>query len=305
MPIGTLDRSPPPFFNQGPSALTRLAFFSALAAFLMVADVRFQIVQPLRAAIATVLYPIQQAALLPGQALSQGKGYVTALEETQGALRASQQKLTQQALRAAQVEQLNAENQRLRTLMGLREHVKVESISAEVLYDAPDPYTRKVVVDKGSQHSVNAGAPVVDEAGVLGQVSRVYPLMSEVTLLTDRDHATPVLNTRTGVRSVVFGETNSHGSVLELRFSSGDADVQPGDVLTTSGLDGVYPVGLPVAKVERVERRSDSSFSRIVCTPFAKVNAPKHMLILGQAQNDKPPRPEPEPEHPKRKGARK
>ena len=149
-----------------------------------------------------------------------------------------------------------------------------------MLYDAADPYTHKVVIDKGTAHGVVAGSPVLDGLGVLGQVTRTYPMVSEVTLLIDRDQAIPVLNTRTGARSVAYGDPASQGGQLELRFMAGNSDVEVGDVLTTSGVDGVYPLGLQVAKIAKIERRADSAFARIYCTPVAQVAGPQHLLVL-------------------------
>jgi rod shape-determining protein MreC len=298
MPLGTLDRSPPPFFKQGPSAFSKLAFFSALALFLMVADVRFNVMQPLRSAVATALYPVQWFAMLPVRLASQSAGYFTALDSAQTAEAAARKQMIIQAQRAGQSEQLLLENARLRKLMGLRDQLKIQGTAAEVLYDAADPFTRKVMIDKGSAAGVVVGSPVIDESGVLGQVTRVMPLVSEVTLVIDRDHATPVLNTRTGARSVAFGDPLTRGGVLELRFMAGNADVQADDVLTTSGIDGVYPPGLPVAKIDRIERRADSAFARIYCVPQAHVASARHVLVLQPVSEQLPPRPEPEPVRP-------
>ena len=305
MPLGTLDRSPPPFFKQGPSALSKLIFFSSLALFLMVADVRLHIAQPIRAGVAALLYPAQWLAMWPGRLLGHSAGYFQALELAQASEADARKKLALQSQRAGQVEQLSLENSRLRALMGLREQLKTQALAAEVLYDAADPYTRRVVIDKGLIQGVALGSPVIDEAGVLGQVTRVLPLLSEVTLVTDRDQAIPVLNTRTGARSVAFGDPVTHGGVLELRFMAGNADVQPGDVLTTSGIDGVYPPGLPVARVERVERRADSGFAKIYCTPQALVAGPRHVMVLTPVADQIPARPAPEPVVPTGNGGRR
>jgi rod shape-determining protein MreC len=280
MPLGTLDRTPPPFFKQGPSALSKLVFFSALALFLMVADTRLKISQPLRTVVATVLYPVQWLVMQPVHLSQQAAGYLSAAKSAQQAEGQARQKLALQALRANQVEQLALENSRLRKLLGLREQLGVSSQPAEVLYDAADPYTRKIIIDAGMAQGIEAGSPVVDESGVLGQITRVYPLVSEVTLVIDRDHAIPVLNTRTGARSVAYGDPITQGGSLELRFMPGNADVQAGDLLTTSGVDGVYPPGLPVAKVAKVERRADSAFARIYCTPQALALGSRHVMVL-------------------------
>lgn len=306
MPLGTLDGTPPPFFRQGPSARSKLIFFSALALFLMVADARFEIAKPVRVAVATVLYPVQWLALRPVLWAKEGEKYFESRQTSQSNEEAALRKMDVQSQRANQVEQLALENARLRQLLGLRERVTTPSQAAQVLYDAADPYTRKVIIDRGLAAGVVAGSPVLDETGVLGQVTRVYPLVSEVTLVTDRDQAIPVLNTRTGVRGVAFGDASLRSSVLELRFMAANADVQAGDLLTTSGVDGVYPPGLPVARVEKVERRADSAFARITCVPLALVSGVGHVVVLQPITHQIAPRPTAEPPAvPARKGLKK
>ncbi len=306
MPLGTLDRSPPPFFKQGPSALSKLMFCSALSVFLMVADTRFRITQPLRAAIATALYPVQWLAMQPVHALQQSAAYFTSLSEANSSSDDARKKLALQSLRAGQVEQLMQENGRLRKLLALREQLATSVMAAEVLYDAADPYTRKVIIDKGLLQGVDLGSPVLDESGVLGQVTRVHPLVSEVTLIIDRDLAIPVLNVRTGARSVAYGDPGAAGSGLELRFMGSNSDVQPGDLLTTSGVDGVYPPGLPVAKISRIERRVESAFAKIYCTPQALVTAARHIIVVKPVSGQIPLRPEAAaPELSAKRGTRK
>jgi rod shape-determining protein MreC len=280
MPLGTLDRTPPSFFRQGPSALSKLMLFSAMALFLMVADTRFELVKPLRVALATVLYPVQWLAMKPVVWARDGGLYFESLRAAQAAQKETYQKLAALSQRANQVEQLALENMRLRKLLDLRERASTSAQAARVLYDAADPHTRKIIVDKGLVDGVIVGSPVLDEAAVLGQVTRVYPAISEVTLVIDRDQAIPVLNVRTGARGVAFGEAAAFAGTLELRFMSANADVQAGDLLTTSGVDGVYPPGLPVARVEKVERRIDSAFARIYCTPLALVHGANHVMLL-------------------------
>lgn len=289
MALGTLDRTPPPFFKQGPSALTRLMFFASLAVFMMVADVRFKVTQPLRAVAATVLHPLQQALLAPLHWQEQAAHYLQGLDEARRAQTRAEQVVAVQSERVMRAAQLEAENAQLRELLDLRPRVNVLSLSAEVLYDAPDPYTRKVVLDRGSKHGVVLGAPVIDQTGVLGQVTRVYPLTSEVTVVTDRDAAVPVINTRSKQRGVAYGLPLAQG--MELRFMAGNADVQVGDPLATSGLDGVYPAGLPVAKVAKVDRRADSAFARILLTPVASPDNPRHVLVLRPLSEQLPERP--------------
>jgi rod shape-determining protein MreC len=293
MALGTLDRTPPPFFRQGPSALTKLTLCSALALFLMVADTRFQLMQPLRAVIATVLHPAQRLLLVPVRLWQGGGDYVRGLQEAQAAQTRAQRTLVEQAERSAQVETLQIENARLRALLALQPRLQVRQQAAEVLYVATDPYSRKLVVNRGRQHDVVEGSPVINEQGVVGQVTRVYPLTSEVTLLTDKDAAIPLLNTRTQQRGAAFGVSGPIGSEggLELRFVASSSDVQVGDVFTTSGVDGVYPPGVSVARVASVDRQSQDSFARVVLTPTAASDNLRHVLLLEPLSKQMPPPP--------------
>ena len=306
MPLGTLDRTPPPFFKQGPSALSKLMVCSALALFLMVADARFKITQPVRSAMATVLFPLQWLAMRPVLVVRGAQDYFTTLTTALQNEEAARRKLVLQSQRANQVEQLTLENAQLRKLLQLRDRLNTSTQAAEVLYDAADPYTRRVIIDKGLAQGIDAGSPVIDESGVIGQVTRVHPLISEVTLVTDTEQAIPVVNTRTGVRGITYGDAGRYGSGgLELRYMAANADVQPGDLLTTSGVDGVYPPGIPVAKVARVERRPDSAFAKIVCTPQALVSGARHVMVLKPLLAQMPPRPAPEDPAPAPRKGRK
>jgi rod shape-determining protein MreC len=306
MALGTIDRTPPPFFRQGLSALTKLMLFSALAVFLMVADSRFALTQPLRAVLATALHPVQRGLLATVNLWERTDDYAGGLQAALAAEAKARQALTQQSERTLQVEQLRVENQRLRALLELRASLTVKSHAAEVLYESTDPFSRKVVIDRGQVQGLLAGSPVITEAGVIGQLTRVYPLSAEVTLLTDKDAAVPVLNARSGSRSVAFGSAS--GESLELRFMAGNADVLLGDVLQTSGLDGVYPPGLPVARVVAIDRKVDAGFANIRLQPVASPDAVRHVLVLEPIGLQQPPRPEVPADvrrsEPPRKGAR-
>ena len=147
---------------------------------------------------------------------------------------------------------------------------------------------RSVVIDKGTQHEVQNGHPVIDAGGVVGQVTRAYPMLSEVTLISDRGHLVPVLNVRSGLRAVLAG-TGVHG-VLEMQFVQINADVQKGDQLVTSGIDGVYAAGLPVAEIVSIEPNPVSTFSKVICRPLGGVGSHTRLFVVHGAQA-LPPRP--------------
>jgi rod shape-determining protein MreC len=296
-----MDRSPPPFFNQGPSAHARLAFFALLAIALLAIDSRVGALAGLRQGVGTVLYPLQRTLLIPRDIAALASDYVADVDR----LRTENSELKRIEIANAkallQAEQLAAENERLRELMGARERAAIRSVIAEVLYDTRDPYTRRLVVDKGVQHGVLAGQPVIDAHGVVGQVTRALPLSSEVTLLTDRNAAIPVEVVRTGQRSVALGAA---AGMLELRFLSAGSDLKEGDRLATSGLDGVYPQGLPVGSVARIEPGgAGSAGTRVLVRPMAAVERSRLVLVLLVDQSLLPPPPpaEPAPDPRKRK----
>ncbi len=173
--------------------------------------------------------------------------------------------------------QLEAENERLRKLLAVTEREKVKGQVATILYTARDPFSRKVVINKGQQSGIIAGQPAIDELGIIGQVTRVFPFSSEVTLVTDKDQVVPVQVVRSGQRSVAYGLGNG---LMELRFMAANADIVEGDMLVTSGLDGVYVAGFPVAKVVRIERDSAYSFARIFCVPIGGVENFSELVVL-------------------------
>ena len=279
MALESLDRSPPPFFRVGFAPLTKLIFFSALSVLLMFGDMQLQFTKPIRAGLSTLIMPVQWLVLQPGQVASSVSDYFQNLEQAQKDLQALQLKQLQQSARAQQVEQLLIENQNLRQLLDLKNTVATPSQVAEILFDVPDPYNQRIVIDKGQTKEVVMGSPVIDAGGVIGQVTRVYPLTAEVTLLTDRDQSIPVMNSRTGARNISSGNILSGTPLIELKFVPASADVKEGDLLTTSGIDGVYPAGLQVARISHIERRVDISFARILATPLAELKG-RHVLVL-------------------------
>lgn len=302
MALDTLERSAPPIFRQGLSATSKMLLLGLLALLLMAADHRMQISQPIRSGVALVLSPLQWLSLQPVNAFNALKRYFGDLENAQDAAVIFQTRTIAQAQRLQQVEQLSQENALLRQLLDLRAQVAGPAKAVQVLYDTSDPYTQRLVVDRGLSAGIVQGSAVIDTAGVVGQVTRVYPLVSEVTLLTDRAQSIPVMNARTGSRYVAQGDPQTLGGSLDLKFVPAGADIQKGDLLTTSGIDGVYPAGLHVGRIARIDRRVDSSFARVHAEPMATERG-RHLLVLLPVK-DWPESPKPEvPTAAKAKGA--
>jgi len=287
----------PPIFKQGPTPLVRLFVLVSVCLAMLVADLRFRYLEVMRQGLSVATYPLQMAAAAPVDFVRDAGVYFATLVEVQkdnAELRRSQLEAAQRLLRFEQIERDNAQ---LRELLRMAPAIGVHSVAAEILYDAPDPFSRKVILDRGSQHGVEAGMAVVNAQGMIGQVTRVYPVQAEVTLLTDKDQAVPVQVARNGLRGVLFGA--GHGR-LELRFTLSGVDVKAGDRLDTSGLDGMFLAGFPVAEVVSVDRESDT-FALVVCEPVAGVERTTQVLVLGRAEPP-PPRPAETAAQPKRQG---
>jgi rod shape-determining protein MreC len=281
--------APPPFFHRGPSPLARLAFFGLLSLALLFADTRYRYLENVRQAVAAALYPLQRAVQLPGEALAHVASYFSSQSELAGDNAVLRRQLLSEAPTVQGYQLLEQENARLRALLNVEKRFQGATTAAEVLYSGRDPFTQKLFVDKGESAGVQPGQAVIDEVGVVGQVTRVFSYMSEVTLITDKDHAVPVKVERSGVRSVMYGAGS--GRLPELRFLSPNVEIQAGDKLVTSGIDGTYPAGLAVAEVVSVERETGQIFARVTCKPIAGVEKSPHVLILGRVAA-MPPRPE-------------
>ena len=264
---------------------------------LLIADARYRYLDGIRRVVAGIVYPLQRLAGAPGEMLARvGEFFVAQSTLHDINLRLAEQNL----LTGAKLQKYNAlaaENAHLRELLAARQRFPESTIAAEVLYSGRDPFTRKIIIDKGEQNSIKAGQPAIDQLGVIGQVTRVYPWLAEITLITDKEQLVPVQNVRNGLRAVLGGTGNS--DQLELKFIPLNADFQTGDQLATSGIDGVYPPGLPVAVVSNVERDAAYLFARIICKPLAGVSSHRQLLVLNwenktpqrPADDEKPPRP--------------
>ena len=281
--------SPPPIFHRGPAPRVRLLILSVLCVAMLVADLRFGYLEFVRQVATVIIYPLQRAAAAPVDFARNASVYFATLVDVQlenAELRRSQVEAAQRLLR---FEQLEKENEELRQLTGLGHALALHGVGAEVLYDAPDPFSRKVILDRGAHHGIRAGLAVVDARGLLGQISRVYPVQSEITLLTDREQVVPVTVERTGVRGVLSGTGDGK---VEMRFMQVGSDIQAGDRLVTSGLDGLFVAGLPVAMISSVSS-TGGPYLTVLCEPVARVERATQVLVLGPEQ-PVPSRPDPQ-----------
>ena len=280
MAFATLERSPPPFFRQGPSAAVRLAFFAALSLLLMALDARWHLLGPLRQGLDLALAPVTQAARAPLLAWDAAAGRFESVARARSELAQQQRLNLRLSLQAQRAADLQRQNATLRALLALRASVPVHATAAQITAQARDPFSRKLLLDKGRAGGIVAGAPVIDGRGLLGQVTLVAPLGAQVTLITDRDSSVPVEVARNRVRGVLVGDAGSTPGSLQLQWQANDSDLRVGDILVTSGLGSVYPPGLAVARITRVTRQPDSPFARVLCAPLAQIDNGRYVLVL-------------------------
>jgi len=268
----------PAFFARGASPLARLVFFSALSLVLIATDSRLQYLTSVRQNLIAALHPLQVLANAPSQLYRDTGEYFS----THHYLLAENQRLKQQALRQdialQRLNLLTLENDHLRNLLQANKALVESSILGEIMHVGRDPFTKKIIVNRGASHQVATGAAVVDATGVIGQVTRVYPLSSEVTLITDKSLAIPVQVERNGLRAIAFG--HGRNNTLDLPYLPANVDIRQGDKLVTSGIDGIYPSGLAVATISKIETTADSPFAHIVCVPTGGVENHRQVLLV-------------------------
>ncbi|MDB4512210.1 rod shape-determining protein MreC [Arenicella sp.] len=260
-----------------------LIFFLSVA--LMVIDARTNWLNNLRNVLAVSLTPIQVLASIPasiGSVLSDALSSDPDIDIAYKNLRNEYFQLKSETLL---LRTLQDENRDLRTLLDASERLNEKVTLAELINVSIDPYNHRILVGRGIRDGVYAGQAVIDDQGVIGQVTEVMPFSSGVMLITDPGHALPVQVQRTGLRTVVYGT----GSVSSLRvpFLNQNSDVQVGDVLLSSGLGGRFPNGYPVATIIDVEVIQDEAFMRVTAKPIGKLDRSNHVLLLTREQGSK------------------
>ncbi|MDI1360767.1 rod shape-determining protein MreC [Methylotenera sp.] len=271
-------QSAPAFFVRGPSPLARLAFFSALSLALMAADSRLEYLTTVRQNLQALLHPLQLLANAPSRLYRDTTEYFSTHEYLLNENRSLKKNALKQAVELQKLNSLELENNNLRQLLRTNQSIVETSVAAEIMHVGRDLFTKKIIVNRGATHNIVAGEAVVDSTGVIGQVTRIYPLSSEVTLITDKSLAIPIQVERNGLRAIAFG--HGRDNTLDLPYLPTNVDIQRGDKLVTSGIDGVYPAGLAVATVSQIEITPDSPFARIICVPTGGVENHKQVLLV-------------------------
>lgn len=256
----------------------KLIFLVILSVILLMLDHHYSGVGKGKKYAAIVLYPMQWVSNKPVQLYD----YVSNLFQSQDYLLQENQRLTADnarlKIKERQIALQTRELAELKNLAQLQQFGLVSSSTAEVVSTGDDPMSDHLIINKGTQNSVMLGDAVVDEGGLIGQITEAQHLNAKVSLITDNNIVIPVMVERTGVRTLVYGG----GGLLSLRYFPTDADLQPDDVLLTSGLDSVYPIGIPVARVIQTSRNAGTPYYKVILQPSAALRSSKYVLVLPQ-----------------------
>ena len=273
-----MQHSAPPLFRQGVPAFLKLIVCLSISIALMLIDFRYKALDPIRNNVNLIMRPLEHVMLFPRNVHEAISEYFT----TRGTLDKENQEMkgrqAELSLLANQSELLLVENQNLRQLMDLQNHLSYKTLPVEILFNPPNPISQRIVINRGSNDGLKLGNPIANDSGILGQVVRIYDRSAEVSLLEDRNFAVPVQVARNGLRAAVFGA--GRGNPLELRYLPVASDLEVGDILITSGIDGIYPPGFAVAVISRIERSADKNSSNVFCVPVAPVNRYRQALAL-------------------------
>lgn len=249
-----------------------------LAVALLLADYYTTWLTPVRSWLLGVSRPIYVVVDAPRQAWQWTQGYFVSRDQ----LRFDNARLqTENLILQAKVQKLSAltiENIRLRELLNSTRTLEQNFVIAEIISVSPDPFSHFVILSKGSKHGAYIGQAVVDADGLFGQVVEVSERTSKVLLITDARHGVPVQIDRNGVRLIVEGAGDY--TRLQLPFVTATTDLMIGDVLSTSGLGGVFPSNYPVARVVDIKHDPGQPFSEVLAEPFAQLSRARHVLLL-------------------------
>ncbi len=261
-----------------PALGVRVLSLIFLSILLMNLDHRYHHLDAVRKTISAAMYPVRLVVDSPVRLWEWMGDASTSRNELQlENSRLKAERLLTNA-RLQRLTALEAENARLRALLDARERVRDEIRVAEILSVDANPYEHNVVIGVGSRDGVYDGQAIVDANGVVGQVIETGLMTAQAILISDNDHALPVIVNRNGLRTIARG--TGEFNRLDLPFLANNADIQPGDLLVTSGLGGAFPAGYPVAVVSSVNRIPQEAFADVSATPSATLDQVREVMLI-------------------------
>lgn len=265
-------------FLRGPSLTVRFLLLASLCIALMLMDSRYRQLEQVRSVASTMVYPLRVAANTPYKF----SNWIATSFRTRNDLRQenSQLRTAQQhsQFELQRLQQLEAENHRLRVLLESAQAQELDLQMAEIMRVSLDPGRHHVILNQGAQLGINKGQVVIDAEGLMGQIIRTDPLQSEAVLITDSNHVTPIEVNRNGLRNIAYG--NGDDKLLHLPYFAQNSEIKEGDLLVTSGLGGRFPVGIPVAKIVKINRDPGKTFLDVYAEPIAALDQSRLVAVV-------------------------
>jgi len=269
-----------PLLGKPSTGILRMAVLVCLSVALMIADQRSDHVRQLRSGLGAVATPVHYLVALPGLAGEWMRFRLTEHEAAREAYLMLEEQHATLRSRLLRLESLEAENEHLRSLLGAHGRNETDVLLASIMDVELEPFSQKMLINRGLVDGVYVGQSVIDAHGLIGQVTQVLPFSSAVTLVTDPVQAVPVLVQRSGLRAIVFGA--GRRDRISLPYLARNADIREGDVLVTSGIGGRLPAGYPVARVEEIVRDPNEAFLTVRARPIARLEHAAEVLLLWQ-----------------------
>lgn len=269
-------------FTGSSPGVVKLAVYGILTIGLMVADHHDSYVSQLRQTLGLITDPLVKLVNLPGHLWRSAADNLADRDHLQQRNHELEQQWLETRAQLNRMSALQAENQRLRELLQSSTRLGEKVLVAELLRVDLDPYSHRVVLNKGDRDGIYAGQPIADANGIVGQIERVSALHAYAMLISDPSHAIPVVVNRNGLRSVAYGLGMT--DQLVLRDITSSADIRPGDLLVTSGLGGRFPAGFPVGTVAEIAEDAGSTFRQVRIKPSAQLDRSREVLLVWPEQ---------------------
>ena len=265
-------------FNKGPSVFSKLVILTFISIILMGFDFRFHFLKSIHQTTNLISKPLHNLLNFPNDVYSFIENYLSNqsdLIHENEILKLDIDKLQADLQR---LEFLDQENDHLKNLLEVKNSTKFKTQAANIIYSRFDPFSQKIIIDGGQNKNFQAGQPVIDALGLIGQISNVFPETSEVTLIIDKKMSVPIQIQRNSLRAITNG--NGQEQTITLSYLPHSVDVIKGDILKTSGIDTIYPEGIAVAEVLEINNDPKLPFAKIICKPLASIHNKSHVLVV-------------------------
>lgn len=265
-------------FNKGPSLLSKLLLLTFISLIIMGIDFRFHYLKNIQQTTNILSKPFHNALNFPHTTYLSAREYFSNQSNLIHENEVLKNDLDELKANLQRLDFLDQENNQLKTLLGVKNTLKFKTEPVNIIYSRFDPFSQKIIIDGGQNRNFQAGQPVIDALGLIGQISSIFPETSEVTLIIDKKMSVPIQIQRNGLRAITNG--NGQNETISLSYLPNNVDIIKGDILKTSGIDTIYPEGIDVAEVLEIQSNPKLPFAKIICKPISAIRNHSHVLVI-------------------------